>query len=285
MRLVFILVGFSFLVGFISSESKDLSKNLKEISGWVFVNDSILIAHNDGGDEARLYVLNLNGKIHHSILLKNVENTDMEDITYDGKKYLYVGDFGNNLNKRKDLSIYKIKIDPVLANEDTEAEIIHFTYPEQKEFPPNLANMYYDCEALVYISDSLYLFTKNRTSPFDGKCMIYKLPCTAGTHEAQLHNYIIIGKRDWYRDAVTAADYKNHKLFLLTYNRVISYSFKDGKIKYLAHQTFNPITQKEALAIGPNNKLYLADERHKLMGGGHVYVIDEPQKQKKNEAQ
>lgn len=284
MRLVFILAFSALFLGFISSENKDLSKDLKEISGWVFVNDSTLVAHNDSGDESRIYVLNTKGKIQHSILIKNVENIDLEDITYDGKKYLYIGDFGNNTNTRKDLAIYKIKAEDVIDNKDVEAEIIHYSYPDQKDFPPNNANLYYDCEALTFADDSLYLFTKNRTSPFDGKCMIYRLPTKAGTYEANFYNYIIIGNRDWYRDAITAADCKNDKLFLLTYNRVISYSFKKGKIKYLAHHTFNPITQKEALAVGPGNKLYIGDERHKLMGGGHLYVVDEPKKKKKNEA-
>lgn len=285
MRLVFIFVITCLLFGFISSEESNLSKDLKEISGWVFVNDSTLIAHNDSGDEAKLFVLNSTGKIRHRVHIKNVKNIDMEDIAFDGKHHLFIGDFGNNLNKRQDLAIYKIKLDDVLDNIDVTAEIIHFSYPDQQEYPPALSSMYYDCEAMVYAEDSLYLFTKNRTSPFDGKCMIYKLPVKAGTYDATYHNFIIIGKRDWYRDAVTAADYKNQKLFLLTYNRVISYSFIHGKVKYLAHQTFNPITQKEALAIGPNNKLYLADERHKIMGGGHIYIIDQPIKKKKNEAQ
>lgn len=283
MRLVFILIISLVFLGFVSSENKNLSKDLKEISGWVFVNDSTLVAHNDSGDNPRIYVLNKNGKIHHSVLIENAANIDMEDITFDGEKYLYIGDFGNNSNNRKNLAIYKVKVQDVLNNEDLNAEIINFSYPEQKDFPPDNANLYYDCEALAFIDDSLYLFTKNRTEPFDGKCMIYKLPTKAGTFQADFHNYIVIGKRDWYRDAITAADFKKNKLFLLTYNRVISYSFNTGKIKYLAHQTFNPITQKEALAIGPNNKLYIADERNKLTGGGHLYVVDEPKKEKKNE--
>lgn len=263
------------------SESRDLSRDLEEISGWVFVNDSTLIAHNDGGHEAKLFVLNLDGSIRHKVLLTNVTNIDFEDITYDGNAYLYLGDFGNNRNRRQDLAIYKIAVAPVLQNEDTEGRKIAFSYPEQTAFPPTHAEMYYDCEAMAYYHDSLYLFTKNRTSPFDGKCMVYKLPVKPGTYEAKKDTYLVIGKRDWYRDAVTAADIRNDKLYLLTYNRVIVHSFHHGKAKYLAHHTFNPITQKEALAVSPDNRIYVADEHHKLLGGGHVYVLNEPKPAKK----
>lgn len=276
MRLVFLCFISILCLAVSSSENTTLSKELKEISGWVFINDSTLVAHNDSGNESKLYVLNTVGKIQHKINLLNTSNVDYEDIAYDGKKYVYLGDFGNNSNTRKDLVIYKIPVYDILHNEDTEVEKIHFSYPEQKSFPPAKNEKYYDCEAMSFYNDSLYLFTKCRTEPFDGKCMVYKLPIKAGKYEAVLDTYLVIGKRDWFRDAITASDIQHNKLYLLTYNRVIVHSFKQGKAKYLAHHTFNPISQKEALAVNSRHQIYIADERQKMMGGGHLYILEEP---------
>ena len=52
--------------------------------------------------------LNSNGKIK-KVVVVNAENNDWEDLTADDKGNLYIGDFGNNHNKRKNLSILKIK--------------------------------------------------------------------------------------------------------------------------------------------------------------------------------
>ena len=84
---------------------------------------------------------------------------------------------------------------------------------------------------------------------------------------------MVIGKRDWFRDAVTAASIHDGKLYILTYNRIITHTFENGRAKYESHQTLLPITQKEALAVHSNGKFYIADERQKLVGGGNMYVI------------
>ena len=86
-----------------------LPETLKEISGGVFVNDTTLIAHNDSGNEPFLYVVNLDGSIRHKALLTGSGNIDFEDITTDNKGNIYLGDFGNNANTRRDLTIWKIK--------------------------------------------------------------------------------------------------------------------------------------------------------------------------------
>ena len=84
---------------------------------------------------------------------------------------------------------------------------------------------------------------------------------------------MVLGKRDWFRDAATSADIQNDKLYILTYNRVIIHSFENGKAKYESHQTLLPLTQKEALAVHPNGKIVVGDERQKIVGGGNMYVI------------
>lgn len=257
-----------------------LPKELKEISGWVFANDSTLIAHNDGGNDPKIYVLNLDGSIRHKVTVTNAENTDWEDITLDQKGNLYIGDFGNNNNTRTNLKILKVSLKKVLDNEDVEAKLIAFSYPEQEDFPPKLPEKYFDCEAMAFYNDSLYLFTKCRSEPFDGKCYVYTLPTKPGTYNAQREYYMVLGKRDWFRDAATSAEIRNGKLYLLTYNRIIIHSFDKGRAKYESHQTLLPLTQKEAIAVHPNGKMYIADERQKIVGDGNMYIIKPSEKKK-----
>ncbi|MNJ88802.1 hypothetical protein D3C87_63590 [compost metagenome] len=280
MRLAVLILATLFLVSATKQKTIRLSKDLKEISGWVFANDSTLIAHNDGGNDPKLFVLNLDGSIRHKVTITNAENEDFEDIALDDKGNLYIGDFGNNNNTRTDLKILKVSLKKVLDNQDVEAKFIEFSYPEQTAFPPKLTERYFDCEAMSFYNDSIYLFTKCRAEPFDGRCYVYTLPSKPGTYKAQKKYYMVIGKRDWFRDAATAADIYKGKLYLLTYNRVIIHTFENGRAKYESHQTILPITQKEAIAVHPNGKMYIADERQKLVGGGNMYVIKPTVKKK-----
>lgn len=270
-----------FLLAAAVQKTYRLPKELKEISGWVFVNDSTLIAHNDGGNDPKIFVLNLDGSIRHKITVTNAENTDWEDITTDHKGHLYLGDFGNNNNTRTNLRILKVSLKKVLDNQDVEAKYIDFSYPEQTDFPPKLSEKYYDCEAMSYYNDSLYLFTKCRTEPFDGRCYVYTLPTKPGVYKAKKKYYMVLGKRDWFRDAATSAAIWKDKLYLLTYNRIITHTFENGRAKYESHQTLLPITQKEAIAIHSNGKIYVADERQKIVGGGNMYIIKQETKKKK----
>jgi len=259
----------------------NLSKELKEISGWVFVDDTTLVAHNDSGNDPILYVLNIDGSIRHRCTISGTINVDFEDITTDGKGNLFVGDIGNNNNTRKDLVIYKVKTKDVLNNESVTAKAIHFSYSDQKDFPPDAANRYYDAEALAYYKDSLYIFTKCRNEPFDGKCMIYQVPTTPGTYELKRKTYLKIGKQGWLRDAVTAADIRKNELYLLTYSKILIYTLgEDRKGTFKTQVSISPLSQKESLAVRKNKKIYVTDERQKVIGGGTIFVVT-PEKTKK----
>jgi hypothetical protein len=84
----------------------------------------------------------------------------------------------------------------------------------------------------------------------------------------------LLGKRDVLRDAVTSAEFFNHHLYLITYNRLIIYSLKKGLPVFKKQIPLFPITQKEALAVNKNGLVYLADERNKLLGGGLIYTVN-----------
>jgi hypothetical protein len=258
-----------------------LRENLKEISGLAFLNDTVLIAHNDGGNDATLYFLNLKGEQFHSVKVENAKNKDWEDITVDGKGNLYIGDIGNNGNNRENLCIYKINTFGILKKESVSAEKINFRYSEQKDFPPDVKKLHFDAEALAYYNDSLYIFTKCRTEPFDGKSFCYSLPTKPERYKLSKDFELNIGKEGWWKDCITAAEIKNNKCYLLTYNRIIIYTILKGKFTFSHSISLESISQYEAMAVNSKGVIFIADEQNKLLGGGNLYTVTEPKKKKK----
>ena len=133
---------------------------LEEVSGIEKTIDTeILWMHNDSGNKPKVYGLNTIGEIVREIRLE-ADNIDWEDITSDTQGNLYIADFGYNKNNRKDLRILKINKSDLLGNNRVIPEIISFSYPKQKKFPPKKKKRFFDAESLVYYNGSLYIFTK-----------------------------------------------------------------------------------------------------------------------------
>lgn len=251
---------------------KSLDRSLSEISGMTFLNDTILVAHNDSGNKNFVYLLSLSGEIIRKVEIENAKNKDWEDICSDGKEYIYLGDIGNNSNKRKQFEIYKIAIDSLLKHSKTNAEIIRFSYPDQTAFPPVDSLLHYDAEALVFYRDSLYIFTKCRTVPFDGISFCYQLGTGSGDQIPQKQQDLQLGKRGFLKDAITAAEIFGDSCYLLTYNRMLIYSIENKQLIFKREHYFKPITQKESITTRNGRILYIADEKRKWMGGNLYYL-------------
>ena len=133
----------------------DLPQTLKEISGTETTKQSNLIwILNDGGNKPRLYGLNKDGVIITELKI-NAKNNDWEDLTSDKQGSLYIGDFGNNLNKRKNLAILKVFSDSLNNSGKINIERISFIYENQEKFPPKKKKLDFDCEAFFHFNDSL----------------------------------------------------------------------------------------------------------------------------------
>ena len=104
------------------------------------------------------YVLFRKGDIKESLKIDHAKNQDWEDLTMDIAGNLYIGDFGNNANKRKDLVIYKIPKEE-MDKKEPNADKIEFKYPQQKDFPPRKDSLYFDTEGFFHLNDYLYIFT------------------------------------------------------------------------------------------------------------------------------
>ena len=246
-------------------------KKVKEVSGIIWHNN-LIWSIQDSGNSNEVFGFSISGEMKEKVEVKGASNVDWEDITTDKNGNLYIGDFGNNDNDRKDLAIYKLAV----SDYDKVSEKITFHYPEQKDFPAKKKDKLYDCEAFFLYQNHFYLFTKNRSKGFDGTTLLYKIPAVAGNHPAQLiakfktcSNYnscVITG-------ASISPDEK--RIVLLSHDRIWLFEdfkgdeFLNGKITELA---LNHYSQKEAVSFKDNDKLIIADERTKKVGG-NLYEI------------
>lgn len=260
-----------------SKKEISIDPKLKEISGIEFDKYKRLWAINDSGDKPKLYRLNKDGSIAKEILVTNAKNVDWEDMTQNKFGHFFLGDFGNNSNKRKWLTIYKIENPIDIKSNTTEAEIIKFTYPELGNDPlkPNERN--FDLEAFVAFGRHLYLFTKNRTEPFDGITNLYKVGDHAANFDAQLigsfKTCTTMEKLCWVTSAALSPD--RTKLVLLDSRSIWLFenfkkdNFFSGDVSRI---NLGIVTQKEAITFFDDNTIVFTDEEFNGIGG-NAYVI------------
>ncbi|MFT6982443.1 MAG: hypothetical protein ACJAUD_001210 [Crocinitomicaceae bacterium] len=253
-------------------EEHGLSESLAEISGLELLNDSTLIAFNDGGNKPQLYLMNLKGKITKTITVLDAKNKDWEDIAID-EEFIYIGDIGNNSNKRSILKIYKIKIEDVLKKTEVKAKEIKFSYGEQTKFPPSTDSLFFDAEGMTIYKDSIWVFTKDRSTSPNGYSRIYKIPTTPGSYTVYKSEQAYIGKNGWLTDGVTAVDVYEDHFYILTYNRYIIKKYADGKFTNVSSFKFNSMGQRESIVVLNKQSIFVADEQNPLTGSMKLYKI------------
>jgi hypothetical protein len=154
-----------------------LDAKINEGSGLAVWNGR-LWTHNDSGT-ATLFALDTTGKIMHEYPL-SIPNADFEDLSQDDD-YFYLGAFGNNLGNKDTLRIYKIGKASLLADEKPTIEAIVFSWPETVTYGKRtMAN--FDCEAMVVVGDSIYLFTKEWKK--GRRTRLFSLPKKQGSYVA-----------------------------------------------------------------------------------------------------
>ena len=255
-KIIFFLFTSNIIFSQLVVEDINLSKKLDETSGLEIINKQ-LVTINDSGNDPVLFYIEESGNILDERKLNCCKNNDWESLAADSD-YVYIADFGNNYDTRKNLSIIKIPIDKS-SNENP--EIINFLYPEQKKFKRIYRRSEYDAEALISFGDILLIFTKNKRKKITE---IYSLPKYGGNFKAQK-----IGSLNT-ESIVTGADYdkKTNTLVLTStinfdeyYILVIndfSLNNKDHKINMYEI----PIgkTQVEAIKIIDENTFWITSE-------------------------
>lgn len=227
---------------------------IEESSGLCPDGSGNFFTMNDDSDSC-LYRFSLSGQDLGKICLHS-PNKDWEEICRAPDGRIFVGDFGNNLNRRKNLQILIAR-----AEKKGKPEILQFRYSEQKQHPPlNPFAWDFDCEAMVFEKDSLWLFTKNR----DGKSSnLYVLPAQQGIFAAEKVAEIPL------QGTVTAAALRpdGSELALLVYRKIYFFSLRNGlrqisspDICLSAPQT----RQSEALCYIGRDSLLLSNEQGQL---------------------
>ncbi len=279
MRLIFFLVIFCLLQcctnhGQLMPIEK-LPKKLNETSGVVSYSKSTAWLIEDSGNSNHIYKTDFKGHIIKKLQVKNAKNIDWEDLTKDSKGNLYIGDFGNNKNTRKNLSILKLHNPELEKGDKIKSKKIQFNFPEQRHFPPSEKEKNYDVEAFFHYNGHLYLFTKNRTKPFSGETLVYRIPSHKGTYKATLIGKIKIGS-DWDTCRITSAAISPNRktIVLLSYGKlwIITDFKKDNFAKGTIKQVDLGIrTQLESVCFLSQTKLLLSDEK-KGNTGGYLYT-------------
>ena len=224
--------------------------------------------------------------MNKTITIINAKNLDWEDMTQDDFGHFFIGDFGNNNNLRKWLTIYKIENPIDIKGTETQAEIIKFTFPEQLHFPPKASEKFFDLEAFVFYKKHLYLFSKNRTDPFDGDTNLYKIGDHADNYQAELvsnfNTCTTHEKLCWITSAALSPD--RTKLVLLDSERLWLFEnwqdddFFSGDAYKI---DLGIVTQKEALTFSDDNTIIFTDEEFNGIGrNSYMIKLDQVTKQR-----
>lgn len=166
-----------------------VSDELTEASGIATskCQENVYWTHNDSGDDAYIYAIDETGKNLGVWKVDAATNVDWEDIAsvrdVSGNCSLFIGDIGNNEQKREVLQIYKTaepEITPNGVNMNrndaiaTElSQVLSFSYPDGP----------HNAEALLVLPDgkTAYIATKRK----DGPSLIYKISTEFGGSTVQ----------------------------------------------------------------------------------------------------
>jgi hypothetical protein len=237
----------------------DIANSLTEISAAeVGINPKIVWTIQDAGNSNTLFGLNMKGHIKRSIVISNVKNIDWEDLTSDNFGNLYIGDFGNNSEKRKVFRILRINHEDLDKN-SAQAEFIEFTLPKNQDSK--------DFEAFFLHNNTFYIFSKETK-----KFIVLTVPNEVGKHIAKLGSkYNFDGKNNKITSADISTDGKT--IVLLNHDKLWKIChFKDddffsGTIDKLS---FKHNSQKEGICFKSDSEVIITDER-KGSEGGNIY--------------
>lgn len=184
---------FSLLASSLMSAQSDcfaLPKALREVSGLAIAAPDSLWWINDGGNAPVLFLTNAQGQLLKEIPIAGTRNRDWEDLAQGPDGQLFIGDFGNNLNNRRDMRIY------LYRPQTRELDSLLFDFADQKAFPPqDYRYSDYDVEAFFYAADSLHLFTKSKMKKSRFYTKHYVLPAQPGHYTAAPRDSLVLKNR------------------------------------------------------------------------------------------
>ncbi len=149
------------------------SADITESSGLAAsrCQENVLWTHNDSGDDAYIFALDLSGDNLGTWKIANAENIDWEDIASfkdkAGKCFIYIGEIGDNKLQRHEHAVYRVAEPTVSDATKTSSkknsqtvnafEVVRFVYPDFDQ----------DAETLMVEpkSGDIYVVTKRVSGP------------------------------------------------------------------------------------------------------------------------
>ncbi len=134
--------------------------------------------HNDSGDKAFIFAVNSKGAKLGTYLVKGAKNVDWEDMALlkdaNGECFLYIGDIGNNLRTRGELTIYRVKEPQVSASAANSSKKNPQTTENADPIKVEYPDFRHDAETLMVHPKTaeIYILTKR----LSGAAGVYKLP-------------------------------------------------------------------------------------------------------------
>jgi hypothetical protein len=214
-----------------------------------------LWCHNDSGDKARLFLINLKGDLVHTLYLDNVVNRDWEDIALfndsaTGKSMIYIADIGDN-SAKYDYGLIYVLEEPTLNLLEKESKVtiskkLTFTYPEGPR----------DAETLMVdpANGDIHIISKR-----ENNVGLYKIPYPYPTEKVAVekttdlpYTYIVAGDIASDRSAIVIKDYNNIYHFKLKKDQKIGDALLEKP--YLPPYTKEP--QGESIAWSTDAKSF-----------------------------
>ena len=224
---------------------------------------------NDGGGRPTLYGISLTGALLDSLPLPGLRNVDWEDLAQQDSTRIFIADVGNNANTRRDQVVYSLatgirQLTSVRNQPLPTATTVSFS--DQTTFPPSKRN--FDCEAVFYARDSLFLLSKNRSGHM---VRLYGMPATPG-------NRVLVPLDSIYiKSMVTGAAISpphtgadGQTLAVLTYGKILFFDLSGSGPLRLRRPTGClrvPRIQTEALVYINDTDLLMTNEQ------GRIYRI------------
>lgn len=241
-----------------------LSSLINETSAVEYYKN-YLYTCNDSGGKAEVYKLNSNnGNVLQTIKIKGIKNVDWEELARKGDT-LYIGDFGNNLGIRKDLTIYSIKL-PSDYSQIIEVPILEkfrFIFEDQKEFSNQGSyQTNFDCEAFIYYKNKLHLFTKRwsdfQTTHYELDLKSSKIPIIAKKIETFDTECLITGS-DIHKDTLYLIGYTKEAAYVWKFYDFFENKFFNGKAEQSLIGLTGAVGQTEGIAV-TDNYIYITGE-------------------------
>ncbi len=243
--------------------SDQLPKSVNEQSGMVW-HKGLFWVINDSDCMPELIAYNKKGKLKKTIHISNANNIDWEDLAED-ENYIYIGDFGNNKGKRKNLRVLRVLKSDMDKQTKLSVDSLTFAWADQKNFEKRNMKHDFDCEAFFAYGDSLYFFTKNWANK---KTRLYSMPKLPGDYQlkpiAEFDTDFMVTGADITADGKTVAlvGYKNYRTYAMLLTDYKGQNFFSGNTQRLDLESLGS-AQTEGLVFTDKNELYISSEETK----------------------